>query len=355
MKIWNDDIAQKRKRTEAWWNHEVLGRAAIKITAPRRPRDPESVPADLEKYFTDPELVMARARKELDRMYYAGEAFPVVFPVSIGMVAILSYYLGCPVSFVNTDTAWSDHILLDWNKRSKFKFDRQNKWWKVTEKLLSAAMTQADGYYVGTPDLNGPTEILARLRGPEPLALDFVDCPERIKPVLKELNEAWFAAWKACSAIVKPQGSYFWWMGIWSDRPATDLQSDFSCMISSEMFNEYFLPFIEEQTRMVERTVYHLDGPGAVRHLDALLSLPKLTGIQWVPGAGAPPTIEWIPLLKRIQESGKLLFANCGPQHVQGLLEQLKPEGLLISTSCDSVEEADTLLKNVEKWTRARR
>jgi hypothetical protein len=31
---------------------------------------------------------------------------------------------------------------------------------------------------------------------------------------------------------------------------------------------------------MVERTIYHLDGPDAIRHLDALLELPALDGIQ---------------------------------------------------------------------------
>ena len=36
------------------------------------------------------------------------------------------------------------------------------------------------------------------------------------------------------------------------------------------------VPALDQQTRWVERTVYHLDGPGAIRHLDALLSLPEL-------------------------------------------------------------------------------
>ena len=132
-------------------------------------------------------------------------------------------------------------------------------------------MKQADGYFVGVPDLNGPTEILARLRDTQRLALDFYDNSQYIKPALAEINRAWYEYWQACIAITHQIGGYFFWMGIWSDVPATDLQSDFSIMISKEMFDEYFLPFIAEQTEMVPRTIYHLDGPGAVRHLDSLL------------------------------------------------------------------------------------
>ena len=120
-----------------------------------------------------------------------------------------------------------------------------------------------------------------------------------------------------------------------------------------KMFDEYFLPFIAEQTEMVERTIYHLDGPGAVRHLDSLLDLPHLDGIQWVPGAGAAPAVEWIPLLKRIQEAGKLVYVYCDKSHVQKLLSELKPEGLmLVAEGCESVDEAQQLLENVAKWSK---
>jgi hypothetical protein len=121
-------------------------------------------------------------------------------------------------------------------------------------------------------------------------------------------------------------------------------------MMSPEMFDEYFVPFLDEQTHMVERTIYHLDGPGAVKHLDSLLGLSHLDGIQWVPGAGARPTVEWIPLLNRIQDAGKLVYAYCDKANVRKLVQELRPEGLMLVTSCDSVEEADRLLEDVERW-----
>jgi hypothetical protein len=205
------------------------------------------------------------------------------------------------------------------------------------------------------PDLNGPTEILARLRGTQRLALDFYDHPKQIKPALAEINRAWYDYWQACVEITHQAGGYFFWMGIWSDLPATDLQSDFSYLISKEMFDTYFLPFIAEQTEMVPRTIYHLDGPGAVRHLDSLLDLPRLDGIQWVPGAGAKPAVEWIPLLKKIQAAGKLVYIYCEKTHLRKLLDELNPAGLMIAVDgCSSIDEVQEVLQNVEKWSKGK-
>jgi hypothetical protein len=357
---YKDDIEASKRRVEAWWNHEIVDRVVVQVTAPREPARAESALPDIEqerdqealrRYFTDPEVVLPRLQARLARTYFGGEAFPVMYPVSINMVAILSNYLGCPMRFVNENTTWSDHILDDWERRPTYRFDPTNEWWLISERLLAAAVEQSDGYYVGVPDLNGPTEMLSRLRSPQNLALDLYDCPQYIKPALAEINQTWYQYWRACTDITGPLGGNFHWMGIWSDRPSTDLQSDFSCMMSPAMFDEYFLPFIEQQTHMVERTIYHLDGPGAVKHLDALLGLPRLTGIQWVPGAGARPTVEWIPLLKQIQDAGKLVYAYCDQANVRRLLQELRPEGLMLVTSCNSVGEAEHLLENVRMWT----
>jgi hypothetical protein len=168
---------------------------------------------------------------------------------------------------------------------------------------------------------------------------------------LVEINQVWYDYWRASTDITQRLGGNFHWMGIWSDRTSTDLQSDFSCMMSPAMFDEYFLAFLDEQTQMVERTIYHLDGPGAIKHLDSLLGLPHLDGIQWVPGAGAKPTVEWIPLLQKIQQAGKLVYAYCDKGNVRRLLQELRPEGLMLVTSCDNIEETERLLENVRAWT----
>ena len=251
-------------------------------------------------------------------------------------------------------SGWAEPIITDWNHVPKLEFDPENEWWKISRKLLDAVSARAKGrYYVGVPDLNAPGEVLALLRGTQELSVDLTEHePEIFKKSLEKINLAWLRYWQACTGIIHQWiDGYFFWMGVWSDRPSIDLQCDYSCMISSKMFDEIFLPSIEQQTRWVERTVYHLDGPGAIRHLDSLLSLPRLTAIQWVPGAGSPPMSKWLPLLRRIQTKGKLLTLNCEPCEVEALVTGLEPEGLLLSTVCASEEEARELLKKVNRWS----
>ncbi len=363
---YKSDWKQAEERMKAWWHREIVDRAIIQVIAPREgvvadgdqgPRHltPEEVPQEeLLDWFTDPQQVIPRWESYVEATYWGGEAFPVVFPVSTRMVAILSAYLGCPYRIAaGSNSGWADPIIDDWDARPTFEFDPDNEWWLTSKRLLDAAAQRAPGrYYVGIPDLNGPGEILARLRGSQRLALDLIENPEYVGPALEEINVAWLRYWQAAMGIVHQWvGGYFYWIGIWSDRPSTDLQCDFSCLISPQMFEEFFLPAIEEQTRWAERTVYHLDGPGAVRHLDLLLSLPELDCIQWIPGAGAPPVSQWIRLLRWIQANGKLIQIYCEPWEVEVLLSELEPEGLLLSTSCSSEAQAKDLLSNVARWT----
>ena len=112
------------------------------------------------------------------------------------------------------------------------------------------------------------------------------------------------------------------------------------------------MPSVAQQCEWVERTMYHLDGPDAVRHTDTLLALSTLNGIQWVPGAGAPPCSEWVPLLQKIQAAGKLLYLNVEPWEVLSLLEELEPAGVILDTQCSSVAEADEILDSVHKLFR---
>jgi hypothetical protein len=355
---YKEDIEQAKRRVEAWWNGEILDRGVIQAPAPRHPsrmadeiKDTSSwSQEEFRDYFLNPDLVIPRLEKKLKGSYFGGESFPVMFPVSIGMVAITANYLGCPIKYVSTETTWHDPIIDDWERAPVIEYRPNDELWLASRSLLESAVRASDGYSVGCPDLNGPTELLGLLRDNERLAMDFYDHPGMIKPALGRINQAWHRYWQECAAITGPSGGNFHWMGFWSDKPSIDLQSDFSCMISCAQFDEYFLPFIEEQTRMVERTMYHLDGPGAIRHADSLLSLPKLSGIQWIQGAGGGSVLKYLPLLRKIQDAGKLLSLFCAKSEIDRLYEELEPEGLFpIVTDCASPEEAEEVVRRVSR------
>lgn len=358
------DWEQAQRRMDAWWQGEVLDRAAILAIAPRTGWEAEHASLTAEApqlseqeivgWFTDPEQAIPRMERIVEITYWGGEAMPVIYPMSTRMVAILSAFVGCPYMLhAGSHTGWAHPIIDDWNRRAPLRFDPENAWWQIAKRLLEEGARRAPGrYYVGLPDLNGPTEILSRLRDPQRLAIDLLEQPEAVVAALNEVNEAWHRYFQACNGIIHQWvGGYFTWMGLWSDRPSADLQSDVSCLISPRMFEKLLLPAIEQQTLWVDRTIYHLDGPDSVRHLDLLLELPELDGIQWVPGAGAPPMSAWIRLLRRIQARRKLLVLYCGPNEVETLMANLEPEGLLLQTRCATQAQAEALVRQVERWT----
>ncbi|MFW6291008.1 MAG: hypothetical protein ACOC7V_01690 [Spirochaetota bacterium] len=348
------DLAAAQQRVEAWWSGDSIGRPILQITAPRDGASPYTGPVtdDLDAWWTDPAYVLPRLDHRLRSTHYAAEAMPVVYPVATTLVSITNKYLGAPNVYINKDTTWSSPIIDDWDDAPPLEFDEENLWWRRTEALLSAGveMIRERGYeaFVGAPDLNGPTEVLAGLRDPQRLALDFYDNPDRVTPALRNVQDAWFEAYRRTTEIVHRLGGYFCWMGVWSERPMTDLQSDVSCLISSEMFDQHFLPFIAEQAREIDRTIYHLDGPGAIRHLDSLLAIDELDAIQWVQGAGAGRMSEWIDLLKRIQDGGKLIHAACDPDEVPILCRALDPAGLLLVVNAGSEAEAEEIVRRAE-------
>ena len=51
----------------------------------------------------------------------------------------------------------------------------------------------------------------------------------------------------------------------------------------------------------------HLDGVPQLKHLDSLLEIPELKGVQWVPGAGQPGVSEWPEVYREIRDAGKLI------------------------------------------------
>jgi hypothetical protein len=351
--IYKPDFEQVRQRYEAWWNGEILDRPLVQVTAPLKPADTRDTLPDAEgeallKWFTDAEIVIPRLERQVERTYYAGDALPLVFPFDVGLPAIETAYLGCPYH-INGSTGWTEPVIEDWEKRSALKVDLKNPWWQITRKLLEAGVENARGRYViGSPDLQGGGEVVVLMRGTQQMALDLFDKPDLVRLALVEEIEVWKAYHTAVFELIQHgMPGYIDWLGVWSDRRFATVENDFSAMISPKMFNSFFLPGLEQQLEWLDRSIFHLDGPGALPHLDMLLSLPRLNAIQWVIGPADGEMLDWLPLLQKIQRAGKGVVANCKKGEVKRLLQELDAGKIILTTSCDSPQEANALLKSL--------
>ena len=126
------------------------------------------------------------------------------------------------------------------------------------------------------------------------------------------------------------------------------LQCDFCYMISTKMFDEFVKPELAKTCQKLDNPFYHLDGPGQLPHLDSLLSIKELKGVQWVPGDGNPGLTQWPEVYRKIRKAGKLIQLWGDFKTLDILTEQLgSPKGIvmMIGASISQEEEAKALLK----------
>ena len=127
------------------------------------------------------------------------------------------------------------------------------------------------------------------------------------------------------------------------------LQCDFSYMISPTMFERFVLPDLAACCEHLDYAFYHLDGKGQIPHLDMLLGIDRLRGIQWIPGDGQPPAEEWLSLLNRIIDSGKLCHVYATPHTVRTIVRELGGKGFAFwITELISEDDARGLLNDLE-------
>jgi 5-methyltetrahydrofolate--homocysteine methyltransferase len=188
-----------------------------------------------------------------------------------------------------------------------FEYSLDNLWLNLIKNIYEEGMIRWKGQVImGMPDLGGTLDILAIFRSTESLLMDMIDEPEEVKRLIWEIHELWHRYYREFNDILQPLNpGYTDWSLIYSDAPSYILQSDTCYMMGPEMFEEFVKPELEASCRRLRRSVYHLDGIGQLNHVDSLLAIKELNGVQWVPGQGKPSSEHWPELHKKIHGSGK--------------------------------------------------
>jgi 5-methyltetrahydrofolate--homocysteine methyltransferase len=97
---------------------------------------------------------------------------------------------------------------------------------------------------------------------------------------------------------------------IWGPGRTAKIQSDFSALMSPSQFREFVIPSLKKQCKKLDYSIYHLDGPDAVKHVDALMEIEDLDALQWTCGAGQPDggSERWFPIYDRVRAKDKSLW-----------------------------------------------
>ncbi|WP_044289223.1 hypothetical protein [Robinsoniella sp. KNHs210] len=320
------NIQHLYERYEKFWNCSnntpILLLSGIKDYIPPCGHTPNSM---MERWM-DIDYLIERERLRLAHSFHLGDAFPLVNP-NLGP-DIFGASLGADIIFEES-TSYSVPFVQDWTE--DFSFHEGNNWWQKIKEITKAFVEDSRGeYFVGITDLHPGADGLASIRGSQNLCFDVIDQPEVFKNARKILLPAFQQQFEElCRITQKYQKGISNWMGLFKQDPWYVTSSDFICMVSNEDFQELIFPEIVEEIRYLKgNTIFHLDGPGALKHLDTLLEIPELAGIQWVYGAGQPSAKHWIDVLKKIQKKGKTINIGLQRDDIETIFSELHPQGL---------------------------
>ncbi|MBU0477693.1 hypothetical protein KKC91_03905 [bacterium] len=351
------DFEKIKKYYIAWWNCEVLNKVALEVKAPRENHQQDETPIGSPKDRFNKEKAIKLAERKIQNTFYGGLAFPQCRP-EFG-TDVFSAYMGATLEFSPLGSKepiswadWSKPMLKDYSDLSALDIKEDNFYWQKTKEFTSYALGRSHGnYLVSITDLHAGMDSLAVLRGsPEKLCMDLIDSPDGVKEAMKLLGKAWHKVYEESYRIIAndQEGTCAW--GLWAPMKMCPVQSDFTCLISTKMYEEFFWEEILNEINYLDYSIYHLDGPDALKHLNMLLEIPRLNAIQWVPGAGLAKesVAKWMPIYKKIQAKKKAIIVYCKPDEIDFVLDNLSPEGLLISTRCPSQQEAEELLSKFQ-------
>ena len=350
---WKENWTESRVHYLDWWAGKGLVISMwehLKKDGPPHAVVPAPEPArDLQQYWFDPEWRAARLHYQLSRSSFKADILPVA-NTHLGpgsLAAILGAELGG-----GEDTIWI-HPRTDLGR--DLVLDEDNRWWRLHLDLINACRRLAQGnYLVGCPDLIEGLDTLAGIRGTQPVLLDTIDRPEELEQELQAINNVWFTVFQRIYDIINVAGEMaFCYFSIWGPGRVAKLQSDISIMMSPKSFRRFVQPFIREQCQWLDYSLYHLDGVGAIRHLDALLEIDELDAIQWTPGVGQPQGGDpcWYDLYRRIRANGKSIMPCwVEVEELQPLFDAVGPEGMNVLMHFESEDDIERALKVAEQY-----
>jgi len=356
LKETKPDFAAARERWNHYWAGDILKRPPVVATV-RKPG--VTLEPDGNRYENvirgrwDEQL--AAFDKQIEATLYLAEAIPSFAP-NFGPDQYAAFFGGdFKVAEGSRGTSWVPAFVEDWARALPLVFDESNPWWRRILAYSRKIKESARGrYLVAVCDLHSNADALLAMRGAEHLCTDFYDVPDLVEQAMLQVRAAYPKIYNElyeAGGMSLETGSTGW-APFWCEGRFATIQCDFICMVSPELSRKYIIPALEEESAFLDHCVYHLDGPGALAHLDDILAIRDIDVIQWVPGAGRPPMHTWLDVLTTCQKAGKgLQIHGLRPDEAKVLHKNLDPRGLVYCLSARTVEEVEDFCAWLERNT----
>ena len=334
-------------RLRAYWAGELTDRACIAIRVPREEgyRTPLAPPESIEERWTNVDYVVAKLLAEMESFAYIGEALPIIW-ADLGP-DFMAATLGCELQFM-PETSWTKPLIENWESFDGFRNYRESRWYKLMVEMTERLTEAAEGRFLAAiTDLHPGGDALGALRGTSNFLTDFYDASEQLTFALDHVDKVWCEMVDAFDAITASRGQAHC-VGYlpWGPGKTYPLADDSLALLSPAVTEQFLLPGIRRRAAHLDCAMFHLDGPEALDKQDLLLAMPEIHAIQWQPGVSNRPMMKWIPLMKRILASGKLLTVDCTADQVEPILKAVPSRGLhIIVNDAKDEDEAKAILE----------
>lgn len=243
---------------------------------------------------------------------------------------------------------WTVPWVEDWDD-ADIRFHREGFWWERTVRFVEMLRAAGDGrFLVCAPTLVANLDALSAMRGPEKLLWDLMERPEAVKRALERVTLARQEVLDALAeALDFPTYGSINRHGMYSRGRINLPQIDFSCMIGPAMFAEFCAPYLRRECASLDASEYHLDGPDAIKHLEALCRIPELHIIQWVHGSGRGEEQDWTWLFQKIDALGKGQILGGSPARIKQLRQLLRSNKIYYTAGVASREEYERLIADL--------
>lgn len=348
------DWEMRIKRQDAFWNGEIIDRPVVIISFGKEKASGKApvqkTYATPREWWMDSEYIAECVAYNIENSVYCGDALPMSYP-NLGP-EVFSSFFGMEMEY-SEDTSWGIPNLHDWSKVSELKFSKNNFYWKKIIEITDMLLAKGKGkFYVGYTDLHPGGDAIAAFRDPLNLNMDMLDFPEEVKKLREYVDDVFEEIFNFYADKLQGAGQAITtWPGIVSSKRWHVPSNDFSCMISKEMFDEIFLPGIARECRIAEASIYHLDGPQALTHLDSLLEIKELNVIQWVYTSNKGCASDWLHVYKKCQAAKKGIQLSVHTNELDTIMENLRPEGVWLRIyGINDADSASAIIKKVAKW-----
>lgn len=355
---WKENWDESKENYLKWWDQSAMivsnWGSGIPVPEALHPAEDPGEPSSLDQKYTDPKWIALSEKAKLSHMQQPLDMLPIAFP-DIGTVS-LAPMLGARPDFAKENIWYHPEPQFGPENDRPLIFDRENKWWKIiSEATRQVRKISEKNYFTGCPAVCPNLDALAEIRGTENLMMDLILEPEWVQNKLKEIHKAYEEIYTNLYNIIREDdnSSVFGYFMLWSPGTTCLAQCDTAAMISGDMFDEFVIPSLQKQCDFQDRTLYHVDGPMALKTVDSLLKIKNLDAIEYTPGPNVPGGGDphWYDLYRKIKEAGKSVqIVEVLPEELAPLLDAVGTEGTYIQMNCYDSETIKDVSHIVDKY-----